>query len=401
MPNRESAPIMDLDNDKCIVCKKANLTEFSLFRELKQVTSDCKPWSSGGRLAICSKCSTIQKIIDPYFLKNISEIYSQYDMFHQSEGIEQSVFSSTTGSFEKRSSSLCKYIESNLNLSDSGALLDVGCATGETLRAFNLARNDWELFGHDLGRKYFEKLQKIPNFKALFSGDFLSIEGTYDLITLIHTLEHFLDPIDGLKQLSRYIKDKGYLFIQIPNAQINPFDLLIADHVCHFSTKSFKTLVESSGYEVHKISDSFIDKEITALIYPSLTPSLDRNPSSDSAASKEKLLQQLMWLEELKNEALTLSKTEKPFGIFGTSISGTWLGFTLEENFDFFVDEDPARIGQEHMGKPILSPEQIPENSHLYVPLIPLIAERISRKLTSTRYSIHCPKSFELIKNCA
>jgi hypothetical protein len=57
-----------------------------------------------------------------------------------------------------------------------------------------------------------------------------------------------------------------------------------------------------------------------------------------------------------------LSPGSRPFGIFGTSIAGTWLYGELGDRTSFFVDEDPARAGKAHLGVRIIAPPNVPAN---------------------------------------
>ena len=333
-------------------------------------------------------------------MESISEIYGQYNMFHQSGGVEQSVYNSTTGSFERRSVSLCRYIESTLKLPENGKLLDIGCANGETLRAFGSVKNQWDLYGHDLGTRYLDQLKKIPGFKELYSGDFSVIKGKYNLITIIHALEHFIEPAESLRRISSYFDEGGYLFIQIPHAMVNPFDLIIADHVSHFSMGTLQHLISLAGFIPEEITDTFLEKELTVLARPGDPFHLSKEIISNPSENIDHLTEKVEWLEELSKDAKKVSQKDNKFGIFGTSISGTWLA-SLLDHFDFFVDEDPARIGQSYMGRPILSPSQIPLGSNVYLPLIPKIAERVAHRLKSDKYDLYLPPALSKLKMSA
>jgi len=52
----------------------------------------------------------------------------------------------------------------------------------------------------------------------------------------------------------------------------------------------------------------------------------------------------------------------------------------MDSQFDFYVDEDPARIGRDYFGIPILAPEDIPSGSTIFVCLEPKIAADIAAR---------------------
>ena len=98
-----------------------------------------------------------------------------------------------------------------------------------------------------------------------------------------------------------------------------------------------------------------------------------------------------MWLKELRDKGINLSSSQTSLNIFGSAVASTWLSEEIENKFKFFVDEDDARIGKEHLGKKIISPEEMSEEDTLYIGLIPLIAKRISKKFEKFKFKVELP----------
>jgi hypothetical protein len=73
-------------------------------------------------------------------------------------------------------------------------------------------------------------------------------------------------------------------------------------------------------------------------------------------------------------EAARELRSQRPFGVFGTSIAGTWLYGGLEGDLDFWVEEDPSRIGRDYLGRPILAPDQAPPGSLVLIALAPALS---------------------------
>ena len=179
---------------KCVICHSKKFFPFDQYSLLKRVTSDCKPWASGGVLGVCGECGTIQKTIDEKWLGEISQIYKNYEAYYQADGEEQAVFASQ-GTPMKRSEKLIEFLFEKSVFQKKGChILDYGCANGGFLRAVSDKYDEVELFGFDLSSKYESALKKIKNFKELFVGEV--VEGKqFHLVSLIHTLEHVLDPV--------------------------------------------------------------------------------------------------------------------------------------------------------------------------------------------------------------
>ncbi len=95
------------------------------------------------------------------------------------------------------------------------------------------------------------------------------------------------------------------------------------------------------------------------------------------------------WLAGLISRAQEAAAESATFGIFGTSIAGTWLGSALADKVAFFVDEDPNRIGREFMGKPILGPDAIPVGASVYLALAPVLAKEIGKRLAAANRDVH------------
>ena len=80
-----------MSNDLCLSCD-AKLT-FQSLESYFRVTSDVKKFRKGSQIAECKKCGLVQKYLSNLLLGEVKEIYSSYNMFHQSyESQEQKVF---------------------------------------------------------------------------------------------------------------------------------------------------------------------------------------------------------------------------------------------------------------------------------------------------------------------
>ena len=88
----------------------------------------------------------------------------------------------------------------------------------------------------------------------------------------------------------------------------------------------------------------------------------------------------LRWLADTVAAAKRCAD-QGPLGLFGTSIAATWLSAELEGTELFFVDEDQSRPGKLFRGRPIYSPQQLPQGSRVFIGLPPKIAEQIRERL--------------------
>lgn len=374
----------------CRICDAAALHEIERFRNLPRVTSDSRPWSAGGRLAVCHACGAVQKLADPSWLDDIDRIYRSYAIYHQAGGREQPIFSGNGRPPEARSVSLLRYLGDRRQLPARACVLDFGCGTGAALHTFAVHYPEWKLYGAELSTQSLALLQKIPGFVELFTCPPNDIPRDFDLITLFHALEHVLNPVSTLRDLSGRLDEHGVMFVQVPDGTRTPYDLIIADHLLHFSLETLKFASQCAGIEIIELTDAVLPKELSLVArgLSSPSPSLVR-PNPGPAI--EHVDHQVNWLFAQIQSATTLAQSSPRFGVFGTSISATWLAGLLGDKVAFFVDEDEERIGRQHMGRPILAADAIADNSDIFVPLIPNVAASVVQRLSRPGVRFQAP----------
>ncbi len=370
----------------CIYCASENLEVADQFNTLLRVTSDCKPWSSGGKIAICSDCGFAQTVVDEIWHDEVRAIYLNYEIFHQSSGGSQLVMADTGGAAENRSDRLLRHFQTAFPNIAGKDILDFGCGNGDFLKSFNKAYPSWALHGVDLDDRCLEKLKLIPNFKNLFKNEIDSQAETFDLISVTHVLEHLQAPMVTLRNLRSQINPDGYLIIEVPNCEVDPISILTADHCSHFSSANLGVLLESAGFEVLVCATNWILKEIIAVAKPK-----SENIARLNGIRCDWLFGHAKWLINVRDHARDLAKNNE-FGIFGTSIAGSWLFGKLHGDADFFVDEDPQRYGRELFGIPVIQPEQVPEACLVYLPFAPFIAQMVFDRLSMSISRLEMPE---------
>jgi SAM-dependent methyltransferase len=374
----------------CRICGAMALEEILDFAALPRVTSDSKPFPAGGRLTVCNTCGAMQKLADPVWLGEIARIYGEFEIYHQSGGAEQPIYDLAGNGGTPRSVKLVEYLATTLALADRGDVLDFGCGNGAALATFAASRPGWRLFGSELNDRSLTALRRLPSFAALFTCPPGEIAAQFTLITLIHSLEHLITPIATLVELSKRLEPEGHLFVQVPDCRRTPYDLLVADHLLHFTLDTLKLAGERAGYRTVALSDGVVSKELSwigrvASPAPSPCSDIEGRPATALA------YHHVAWLQQQAAAAQKLAARSPRFGVFGTSISGTWLYGILGDRVAFFVDEDPGRINRRHMGLPILAPTDIPADADVFIPLIPEIAAAVKRRLGTPAVRFHTP----------
>jgi SAM-dependent methyltransferase len=323
----------------------------------------------------------VQKPATSAFLAEIGAIYRGYDVYYQGGGAEQISLDRRDGTLKRRSDLIVERLFAATPLEVPGSALDFGCGNGVMLSAIARRAPGWTLDGLDLDDRYRLELSNIEGFRRLvIAGSDDDRPATYDLVTMIHALEHLTDPMQCLADIARRLKPDGLLFIQSPNLADNPFDLLIADHATHFTARGLSRLLRRAGFAVKLVATDWVAKELSVIAA--------RDPSADPVAANPQreeigVDQALAWLDGVAHRALEHT-AKGPLAVFGTSIAATWLTATIGiEKVAFYVDEDASRQGRSHFGKPIVAPGTVPRGVPVFICLSPALARSVADRMSA------------------
>jgi SAM-dependent methyltransferase len=356
----------------CQVCTRSALEVVAGFEALPRITSDCRPWRPGGTIAVCTDCGTVQKIPDNKWFDEAQEIYSDYQIHSFFGGAEQVVFDES-GRAAPRSRPLIDFVLANVDVPKHGALIDVGCGNGAALANFSAALPSWSLCGLDLSDAALGTLQRLPNFDRLYTVPMSQVDRRFDLITIMHAMAQMPDPYRALLDARGMLIEGGTLFLEVADFETSPFDLLVADDLIHFSPPQLGHFVERAGFSVMAMRDDVLPKEISLLARPG--DSTPRPPRVAENAARVRAY--VDWFTSIIDQAGATARQGGRLGIFGSSISATWLYGALGSAVSFFVDEDKTRIGQTVDGHPIVAVAGVPAGATVLMPLMPHVADAI------------------------
>jgi SAM-dependent methyltransferase len=133
--------------------------------------------------------------------------------------------------------------------------LDVGCGSGRFLAC--LREGGWQTVGVEISPRL-----------AVFARDRLALDvlqvefldvapgRPFDLVTMFHIVEHFIDPIAALRHARSLLRPGGALFVETPNWESIGARLrgprwshfIPPEHVVFLGPRSIRRLAESSGF---------------------------------------------------------------------------------------------------------------------------------------------------------
>lgn len=350
------------------------------------VTSDCQPWLEPLRMFCCATCGTSQSVVDSNWIKSCEKIYESYDTYAAAGGAEQRVAGATGGGLCGRSAMIVAALARAGLVPEKGCLLDVGCGRGAFLREFASAFPGWAMDGTEFDSRHRDELSGISGFGTLHTGSSWPDGGSYHLVSMIHVLEHFTDPVAALRGLAGIAAPGCLLVVQVPDWTLNPFVLAIADHATHFTAASLARIAREAGWSPIAGVARPVAKELTLVARLGRLGQESHGWMTSGHEDEGALLAgQLGWLSQVEDVARDAAAQGGPLGMFGTAIGATWLHGVIAERISFFVDEDPLRQGRLHLGVPILSPAAIPAGARLIVPLAPVIGDAVLARLAAAR----------------
>jgi ubiquinone/menaquinone biosynthesis C-methylase UbiE len=141
---------------------------------------------------------------------NLTDVMQAYDDRYAREGF-------------KNNESYYRWALDVLSPKPGESLLDIACGMGDLLHY--AARRQTRPFGIDLSPVAVSMARKRSPSAKVMIGNAQSLpfgDSTFDHVTILGSLEHFLDPGRGLLEIRRVLKWGGRALILVPNAYYLP-----------------------------------------------------------------------------------------------------------------------------------------------------------------------------------
>lgn len=136
-----------------------------------------------------------------------------------------------------------------------GRLLDVGCGSGLYLHAFQ--KLGWNAHGVEISARVAEATRRALGLNVITGAleEAKFPDAYFDVVTLIHVLEHLSDPVGTLREVCRILKKDGLVVMAVPNFRSPTalvfrsywFALDMPRHLCQFSPTSLRALLDKVG----------------------------------------------------------------------------------------------------------------------------------------------------------
>ena len=155
----------------------------------------------------------------------------------------------------------------------TGWLLDVGAGTGAFLH--HMKEQGWQVNGLEPDPAARERAASQYQLNLLPPEHLWQLpEGSMDIITLWHVLEHVHRLQDYMQQLKKLLKPRGQLLIAVPNytsrdaakygAAWAAYD--VPRHLYHFSPEAMKQLIQKHGLRLKAIQPMWFDSFYVSML---------------------------------------------------------------------------------------------------------------------------------------
>jgi SAM-dependent methyltransferase len=181
----------------------------------------------------------------------------------------------------------------------SGALLDIGCGTGNFLAAARDA--GYTVTGTELDRNaaQFAKTQLgLPRVLGLTISEFAEkyADEKFDVVTFFEVLEHQAAPLEFLRNVRASLRPRGYIALSVPNRErwLTGPDVLDypPNHFLRWNAAALRNVLGSSGFEILAIREQPAGIVHTAqMINMSLRTGLSAKASENGSASFRDVMQ--------------------------------------------------------------------------------------------------------------
>lgn len=252
----------------------------------------------------------------------------------------------------------------------SGAkILDYGCAKSSTLRALTGKRPDLCAYLFDVSDRYIPFWQKfLPEERwatYVLPGTW---DEQFDLVTSLFSLEHIVHPQQTLQQIYRMLKTGGTFCGIVPNVFTNTADMIVADHVNHFTAASLNYLLINNGFgNVEIDAQSYRGALVVTARKCSPHTAPPAFPGADEVkrifSDADNVAQ--YWRDtaiRIKSFEAALEARQR-VAIYGAGFYGTFIFSCLlhPERIRCFIDQNPFLQGRKALGLDIISPGQLPD----------------------------------------
>ncbi len=289
---------------------------------------------------------------------------------------EDQIYEVRDGRITYRTDHQVRTLLDRVSLPQGARLLDYGCAKGSMPARLLALRPDLQVHLFDVSAMYREHWRRlVPDDRQAVDETPTDWRGRFDVVTSFFALEHITQPAATVRKVADLLSDRGTFYGIVPDTFGNVADLVVIDHVNHFTRASLHRLLRDAGFTSVEIEDR---AHRGALVFRASRSGAPTAPPDAATEADQAARLAAHWRgmnQRIRSAEAALHG--RPLAVYGSGFYGAYILTTLQDagRVRCVLDASPFRQGKQLFGVPILAPEAMPTDVHdLLVGLNPAIA---------------------------
>lgn len=338
---------------------------FELFNSgaRQSLTSLCEFQPGPTSVSACGVCGHLQTAA-------LGDVVAYYDSTYKillDSDEEDQIYDFVDGRPRYRTQHQIDTLIAKVTIGPNALVLDYGSAKGATMR--ELARGRLDIAPHlfDVSEMYvpfWEKFARRENWATYKLP--AEWRARFDVVTSFFSFEHIVDIRNAIGKIAWLLKDDGLFYCVVPNVFTNVADFVVVDHVNHFTASSLRKMLTAGGLKIVEIDDRSHRGAFVIVARKPASGSASRSDAPDVAAELARAGEIAAYWSVLVDRIRTFERSRgaSPAAIYGAGFYGAFIATALANvaHLRCFLDQNPYLHGRQFFGKPVLPPEQLPQD---------------------------------------
>ncbi|MGE0707694.1 MAG: class I SAM-dependent methyltransferase [Planctomycetota bacterium] len=229
----------------CVICAGERVEELCSHRP--SISTDRRVLDVATRTLVCLACGSAWN--EGGARSQELDFYAEhYDLHGESAASEWQVY--VEGDRRGENDAILEFVEANAALAPAGRLLEVGCGKGVLLGKFLRAHPGWSAAGVEPSRNAVAYFAEVLPGVRIHEGPFETApfrDERFDFVGSSGVLEHVPDPAAFLRGLRGCLQPGARCYVGVPNFRAKPDDLLLFDHLVHFTPDALDVIYARVG----------------------------------------------------------------------------------------------------------------------------------------------------------
>lgn len=350
----------------CNICGHSLDDKLYESKSARSLTSLCTAYDGAVQAYFCHACGHVQSAE----IENADAYYdSSYGILTESEEEDQ-IYEVHNGVTIFRTEHQVQTFLNKVNLPPSTKILDYGCAKSSTMRALASRNPDILIHLFDVSSRYLPFWEKfLPRERWATYTAPPAWDRWFDVVTSFFSLEHMICPQDALQQISRMLAPGGVFYGIIPDIFTNTADMVVVDHVNHFTRLSLSCLLQNNGFDAPEIDASAHRGALVFMARKSASqPSTTGLPAAGEVQAVYTAVSRIahFW-QDITNRIRTFEDANAHvarMAIYGAGFYGAFIASCLRhpEKVVCMIDQNPYLHGRKLNGFPVVPPAGLPKD---------------------------------------